>query len=156
MTTIDDGSLHYNCLFFVDVCFFSIWSGIPLSSAVHTMMAFAFLPPFNHWFSTSRNVTFNQLTKRKVLNLNSIICHPFFLVQIWPDYMEKYCASSCGYCGHEGICADDVDLKGQCPHLKEAQGCDLEWMQQRCAKTCDTCEVWIKTTFFLYSLRDSK
>jgi len=61
--------------------------------------------------------------------------------KIWPDYMEKYCARSCGYCGHEGICADDVDLKGQCPHLKEAQGCDLEWMQQRCAKTCDTCEV---------------
>merc|ERR1712228_1071847 len=59
--------------------------------------------------------------------------------KIWGEYMKKHCAKSCGYCGHEGICADDVDLKGQCPKMKDANGCDIEWMQQRCAKTCDTC-----------------
>ena len=38
VTTIDEGSRYSNCLFFVVVCFFSIWSEIPLSSAVHTYL----------------------------------------------------------------------------------------------------------------------
>jgi len=59
--------------------------------------------------------------------------------KIWENYMRKHCAKSCGYCGNEGICADDVDLKGKCPQLKEAQGCQMEFMKERCAKTCDAC-----------------
>merc|ERR1712136_519275 len=59
--------------------------------------------------------------------------------KIWEDYMQKHCAKSCGYCGSEGICADDVDLKGRCPQLKEAEGCETEWMKMRCTKTCDVC-----------------
>jgi len=58
---------------------------------------------------------------------------------MWVEYMLLHCPWSCGYCGNQGICADDADLQGKCPQYKKAQGCGLVWMQKRCAKTCDTC-----------------
>ena len=67
--------------------------------------------------------------------------------------MQKHCAKSCGYCGTEGICADDVDLKGRCPQLKEAQGCETEWMKMRCTKTCDVCwmlDHWLYCLFIYF------
>jgi len=59
--------------------------------------------------------------------------------KMWEDYTRQYCPKSCGYCGNQGICADDIDMKGGCPQMKEAEGCDLEFMKIRCAKTCNTC-----------------
>merc|ERR1711962_1403815 len=58
---------------------------------------------------------------------------------LWGDYMKEHCPKSCGYCGTGGICADDDAMDGRCPEFKERQGCDIEWMRERCAKTCDTC-----------------